>query len=60
MTSKRLQNRIDLRYNHGNNQRGAKGDEAPPLAESKLRKEIEYRIVLIFFVSQWFEFMRFG
>jgi len=33
----------------------AKGDEAPPLAKSKLREKIKYRIVLIFFMSQWSE-----
>jgi len=27
----------------------AKGAEAPPLAKSKLREQIKYRIVLIFF-----------
>jgi len=34
--------------------------EAPPLAKSKLRQKIKYRVVLIFFVPQSFEVARFG
>jgi len=36
----------------GATREGAKGAEAPPLAKSKLKKEIKYRIVLVFFMSQ--------
>jgi len=36
----------------GTTRGGAKGAEAPPLAKSELRKNIKYRISLIFFASQ--------
>jgi len=36
----------------GTTREGAKEAEAPPLAKSKLRKKIKYRIILVFFVSQ--------
>jgi len=32
----------------GETKEGAKGAEAPPLAKSKLRNKIKYRMVLIF------------
>jgi len=36
----------------GATREGAKRAEAPPLAKSKLRRKIKYRIALIFFAFQ--------
>jgi len=41
---------MDALISKGATREGAKGAEAPPLAKSKLRKNVKYRIVLIFFV----------
>jgi len=44
----------------GATREGAKWAEAHPLAKLRLRNKIKYRIVLIFFVSRWFEVAWFG